>query len=128
VTSKLNIIPLSVCSAMWQCAIHSPGLETNSRRSTVSPDRIICLLLLLLLLPVCGMHIAGAHHDSHLDSLGVAEASQATRDIPQILPIHAWIAAAFLLIAAGATHSVGSLFATRGPPLSTSSLHLPLRR
>jgi hypothetical protein len=27
-TSKLNIIPLSVCSAMWQCAIHSPGLVT----------------------------------------------------------------------------------------------------
>ena len=24
-TLKLNIMPLSVCSAMWQCAIHSPG-------------------------------------------------------------------------------------------------------
>jgi hypothetical protein len=27
-TSKLNIIPLSVCSAIWQCAIHRPGLVT----------------------------------------------------------------------------------------------------
>ena len=36
-TLKLNIIPLSVCSAMWQCAIHSPGLATSSRMSTVSP-------------------------------------------------------------------------------------------
>ena len=27
-TSKLNIMPLSVCSAMWQCAIHRPGLVT----------------------------------------------------------------------------------------------------
>jgi hypothetical protein len=25
-TLKLNIMPLSACSAMWQCAIHSPGL------------------------------------------------------------------------------------------------------
>ena len=30
-------MPLSVCSAMWQCAIHSPGLVTSSRMSTVSP-------------------------------------------------------------------------------------------
>jgi hypothetical protein len=27
-TLKLNIIPLSMCSAMWQWAIHSPGLVT----------------------------------------------------------------------------------------------------
>jgi hypothetical protein len=28
---KLNIMPLWLCSAMWQCAIHSPGLETSSK-------------------------------------------------------------------------------------------------
>src|SRR5215210_8017924 len=39
VTRKLNIIPLWLCSAMWQCAIHSPGLDTSSRISTVSPER-----------------------------------------------------------------------------------------
>src|SRR5439155_14811962 len=38
-TLKLNIIPLWMCSAMWQCAIHSPGLDTSSRMSTVCPDR-----------------------------------------------------------------------------------------
>ena len=38
-TSKLNIIPLSWCSAMWQCAIHRPGLVTSSRMSTISPVR-----------------------------------------------------------------------------------------
>ena len=27
-TRKLNIIPLSVCSAIWQWAIQSPGLVT----------------------------------------------------------------------------------------------------
>jgi hypothetical protein len=27
-TMKLNIIPLSVCSAIWQWAIHSPGFVT----------------------------------------------------------------------------------------------------
>src|SRR5919199_542481 len=37
VTLKLNIIPLSVCSAMWQWAIHSPGLVTCSKMSMVSP-------------------------------------------------------------------------------------------
>ena len=36
---KLNIIPLSVCSAMWQCAIHKPGFVTSSRMSTVWPAR-----------------------------------------------------------------------------------------
>ena len=39
VTSKLNIIPLSWCSAMWQCAIHRPALVTSSTMSTVSPVR-----------------------------------------------------------------------------------------
>ena len=34
---KLNIIPLSWCSAMWQCAIQRPGFVTSSRMSTVSP-------------------------------------------------------------------------------------------
>ena len=38
-TLKLNIIPLWACSAMWQCAIHSPGLETSRRMSTVCPAR-----------------------------------------------------------------------------------------
>jgi hypothetical protein len=38
-TSKLNIIPLSWCSAMWQCAIQVPGLLTSRRMSTVSPVR-----------------------------------------------------------------------------------------
>ena len=38
-TSKLNIIPLSWCSAMWQCAIQCPGLVTSSRMSTTSPVR-----------------------------------------------------------------------------------------
>ena len=38
-TSKLNIIPLSWCSAMWQCAIQRPGFVTSSRMSTVSPVR-----------------------------------------------------------------------------------------
>ena len=38
-TWKLNIMPLSWCSAMWQCAIHTPGLVTSSRMSTVSPRR-----------------------------------------------------------------------------------------
>src|SRR2546423_14505759 len=36
-TLKLNIMPLWLCSAMWQCAIPSPGLETSSRMSTVPP-------------------------------------------------------------------------------------------
>src|SRR6187200_74657 len=38
-TWKLNIIPLSWCSAMWQCAIHTPGLVTSSRMSMVWPVR-----------------------------------------------------------------------------------------
>ena len=38
-TSKLNIIPLSWCSAMWQCAIQWPGLSMSSRMSTTSPVR-----------------------------------------------------------------------------------------
>src|SRR4051794_23247027 len=38
-TLKLNIIPLSWCSAMWQCAIQRPGLVTSRRMSTVSPVR-----------------------------------------------------------------------------------------
>src|SRR4051812_45545068 len=38
-TSKLNIIPLSVCSAMWQWAIQSPGFVTSRRMSTASPAR-----------------------------------------------------------------------------------------
>jgi hypothetical protein len=33
---KLNIIPLSWCSAMWQCAIQVPGFVTSRRMSTVS--------------------------------------------------------------------------------------------
>ena len=36
---KLNIIPLSWCSAMWQWAIQRPGFVTSSRMSTVSPVR-----------------------------------------------------------------------------------------
>src|SRR6185437_16084948 len=39
-TWKLNIMPLSWCSAMWQCAIQMPGFVTCSRMSTVSPVRI----------------------------------------------------------------------------------------
>jgi hypothetical protein len=37
---KLNIIPLCMCSAMWQCAIHRPGLLTSNRMSTVWSVRI----------------------------------------------------------------------------------------
>src|SRR3954447_9695795 len=33
-TLKLSIIPLSWCSAMWQCAIHRPGLVMSNSRST----------------------------------------------------------------------------------------------
>src|SRR6185436_18654593 len=38
-TSKLNIMPLWLCSAMWQCAIQRPGFDTSRRMSTVCPDR-----------------------------------------------------------------------------------------
>ena len=38
-TVKLNIMPLCMCSAMWQCAIHSPGLVTSNKMSTVCPVR-----------------------------------------------------------------------------------------
>ena len=38
-TVKLNIMPLCMCSAMWQCAIHRPGLVTSNRMSTVCPVR-----------------------------------------------------------------------------------------
>ena len=38
-TSNLNIIPLSMCSAMWQCAIHRPGLVASKRMCTTSPAR-----------------------------------------------------------------------------------------
>jgi hypothetical protein len=38
-TLKLNIMPLSWCSAMWQCAIQRPTFVTSSRMSTVSPVR-----------------------------------------------------------------------------------------
>src|SRR5512145_3016535 len=36
-TRKPNIIPLSWCSAMWQCAIHTPGCVASKRMSTVWP-------------------------------------------------------------------------------------------
>jgi hypothetical protein len=90
-------------------------------------QRIICLLLLLLLVPVCGVHIAGAHHDSHADSLGVAEARQATKHTPEIRAIPASIVS-FHLIPVGATHSIGSLYAATGSPHSSPTLHPPLRR
>src|SRR6185312_10278933 len=38
-TVKLNIMPLCMCSAMWQCAIHNPGLVTSNKMSTVCPVR-----------------------------------------------------------------------------------------
>ena len=38
-TVKLNIMPLCMCSAMWQWAIHRPGLVTSNRMSTVCPVR-----------------------------------------------------------------------------------------
>src|SRR5262249_26273504 len=38
-TVKLNIMPLCMCSAMWQCAIHNPGLDTSNKMSTVCPVR-----------------------------------------------------------------------------------------
>ena len=33
-TVKLNIMPLCMCSAMWQWAIHRPGLVTSNKMST----------------------------------------------------------------------------------------------
>src|SRR6266542_886184 len=39
VTSKLNIMPLSWCSAMWQCAIQRPTFVTSRTMSTDSPVR-----------------------------------------------------------------------------------------
>lgn len=36
-TVKLSIMPLSWCSAMWQCIIHMPGLVTSNRMSVVCP-------------------------------------------------------------------------------------------
>ena len=38
-TVKLNIMPLCMCSAMWQWAIHRPGLVTSNKMSTVCPVR-----------------------------------------------------------------------------------------
>jgi hypothetical protein len=32
-------MPLCMCSAMWQWAIHRPGLVTSNKMSTVSPVR-----------------------------------------------------------------------------------------
>ena len=36
-TLKPNIILASKCSAIWQCAIHVPGLVISTRSSTVEP-------------------------------------------------------------------------------------------
>src|SRR4030095_5737242 len=36
-TLKLNIMPLCMCSAMWQWAIHKPGLDTSNKMSTTWP-------------------------------------------------------------------------------------------
>jgi hypothetical protein len=33
---KLNIMPLCTCSAMWQCAIHGPGLDTSNSMSMLA--------------------------------------------------------------------------------------------
>jgi hypothetical protein len=33
---KLNIMPLCTCSAMWQCAIHGPGLGTSNSMSMLA--------------------------------------------------------------------------------------------
>src|SRR5215211_1621597 len=38
-TLKLNIMPLCMCSAMWQWAIHRPGLVTSNKMSTTWPVR-----------------------------------------------------------------------------------------
>jgi hypothetical protein len=33
---KLNIMPLCTCSAMWQCAIQGPGLDTSNSMSMLA--------------------------------------------------------------------------------------------
>jgi hypothetical protein len=35
-TLKLNIMPLCMCSAMWQWAIHGPGLDTSNSMSMLA--------------------------------------------------------------------------------------------
>ena len=34
--------------------------------------RTLCVLLLLVFVVLCGLHIAGVHHDGHSDSFGLA--------------------------------------------------------
>ena len=41
-TLKLNIMPLCMCSAMWQWAIHNPGLDTSNKMSTTWPAGSAC--------------------------------------------------------------------------------------
>ena len=44
-------------------------MRTIVRNSTAA--KLVCLALLLLFIAVCGLHVAGAHHDVGADGLGL---------------------------------------------------------
>ena len=91
--------------------------------------RAIGLTLLVLFVVVCGLHFAGAHHDSDLEGLGVVDsfgmfsilallllATTIARMGPQATSLHA-------------TYGQNPLVRARGGPLPCSSIGLvPLRR
>ena len=90
--------------------------------------RVLCVALLAAFVLLCGLHLAGAHHDSHGDGLGLASE-------PLLLAL---VAALLVLVVVTATRrspapsasSIAAPFAGAPPPRPTSfrlCLGSPLR-
>jgi Na+-driven multidrug efflux pump len=52
---------------------YSRRMGLRSTRQRAAGLRALCVLILLLFLLVCGIHIAGAHHDPGPDGLALAD-------------------------------------------------------
>ena len=90
--------------------------------------RLLCVVLLAAFVLLCGLHLAGAHHDTHGDGLGLASE-------PLLLAL---VAVLLVLVVVAATrrapslspYSIASLFAVGPSPRPTSfrlCLGSPLR-
>jgi hypothetical protein len=88
--------------------------------------KVICLVVVILFVLVCGVHLAGAHHDGDGDGLGLADRFSAI-----VLAMALLIGIAVTVTErsiSGTLATFGSLFGLRrfGPP--TPRTAVPLRR
>lgn len=96
--------------------------------SSSSWGRFVCLTLLVLFALVCGVHLAGVHHDADTDGLGLVDALVLISMVLVAMALAASVTSGASSSTRSRSATTTSIFLSFGPDPQSCLTGAPLRR